>query len=68
MLTISDDRLVNLLKLFNSIPRPEFEEEVVDLTAPIVDDVKLRDRAKMKMIMEVPTLVLKINTKTKHIF
>ncbi|KAL3081088.1 hypothetical protein niasHT_037556 [Heterodera trifolii] len=46
VLTISDDRLVELLDFFNTIPKPEFEEEQVDLTAPV------RDRAKMKMISE----------------
>lgn len=51
---ISDDRFVKLLELINSIPRPEFEEEVVDLSAPVeVQGTKLRDRAKMMAIMEV---------------
>lgn len=51
---ISDDRFVKLLELINSIPRPEFEEEMVDLSAPVeVQGTKLRDRAKMMAIMEV---------------
>lgn len=57
VLMISDDRLVKLLELINSIPRPEVEEEVVDLSAPVeVQNTKLRDRAKMMAIMEVNEL------------
>nr|CAD2162862.1 unnamed protein product [Meloidogyne enterolobii] len=55
VLIISDDRLVKLLELLNSIPRPEFDQEVVDLSAPI-EGTKLRDRAKMVAIMEVSEL------------
>uniref|UniRef100_A0A1I8B4S6 FSA_C domain-containing protein n=1 Tax=Meloidogyne hapla TaxID=6305 RepID=A0A1I8B4S6_MELHA len=55
VLIISDDRLVKLLELLNSIPRPDFDEEVVDLSAPI-EGTKLRDRAKMVAIMEVSEL------------
>ena len=56
MFMLSDDRLVQLLELVNSIPRPQFEEEVVDLGAPLVDGTRLRDRAKMVAIMEVSEL------------
>lgn len=52
VLMISDNRLIKLLELLNSVPRPVFEEEIVDLAAP-VDGTKLRDRAKMVAIMEV---------------
>lgn len=44
--------------MINSVPRPEFEEEVVDLSAPVEvsEKIKLRDRAKMMSIMEVNEL------------
>ncbi|KAL3106032.1 hypothetical protein niasHT_022213 [Heterodera trifolii] len=56
VLTISDDRLVELLEFFNTIPKPEFEEEQVDLTAPVADGTSLRDRAKMQMILSTEEL------------
>jgi hypothetical protein len=55
---ISDDRFIGLSKLAVSIPLPKpSEEEVqaVDLAAT-VKSPKLKDQAKMKMIMEVEEL------------
>uniref|UniRef100_A0A915CSW2 Vacuolar protein sorting-associated protein 13A n=1 Tax=Ditylenchus dipsaci TaxID=166011 RepID=A0A915CSW2_9BILA len=53
---ISDVRLTQLLELLMSIPTPDFAEEdetgIVDLAAP-VSTANLRDRAKMKAIMDV---------------
>ena len=56
VLTISDDRLVELLDFFDTIPRPEFEQEKVDLSAPVTDRTSLRalrNKAKMKRILSV---------------
>lgn len=55
---ISDERFIGLSKLAVSIPLPKSSEEeirAVDLSAPIAA-TKLRDQAKMKMIMEVDEL------------
>ncbi|CAI4228502.1 unnamed protein product [Auanema sp. JU1783] len=52
---ISDVRLIMLLKLLNSIPKPEADPEVdiIKDSAPVLEKAKLKDRAKMKTIMEV---------------
>uniref|UniRef100_A0A914HUE8 Cadherin domain-containing protein n=1 Tax=Globodera rostochiensis TaxID=31243 RepID=A0A914HUE8_GLORO len=55
--TISDDRLVELIEFFNSIPRPDFDEEGVDLSAPVADKTTLRDRAKMQRILAIGIVV-----------
>lgn len=50
---ISDTRLLMLMKLLNSIPKPEIEPEiVVEEAAPVEPVAKLKDRAKMRTIME----------------
>ena len=42
-----------MMKLLNSIPKPEAEPEVViEEVAPIEPVAKLKDRAKMRTIME----------------
>ncbi|VDM41632.1 unnamed protein product [Toxocara canis] len=60
VLTMSDERLLQLLKLALSIPTPPPEAEVeglADLTSQAdFERAKLRDRAKMRAIMEVSEL------------
>lgn len=55
VLNISDQRLLMLMKLLFSIPTPKPDEEVAIETdnADAKFDMKLKDRAKMRAIMEV---------------
>ncbi|KAF7624691.1 hypothetical protein Mgra_00010043 [Meloidogyne graminicola] len=51
VLIISDDRLVQILELLNSIPRPNLMKKLLIYLPQLL--IKLRDRAKMVAIMEV---------------
>lgn len=52
---ISDIRLLDLTRLLLSIPKPEPDPEVAAIEEKLIEatEIKVKDRAKMKTIMEV---------------